>query len=155
MYFQDAIGPYPSSESRFYEVKQGSVTYAAALTLSSLFSYRGVLGHLLTIDNDVEGAFVKHYASSYVFWLSIFRRTVGPFAYSSGPLTGSNLTYSNWYPGHPSNSSDQCADLSTFSGQWFDTACTTYLPYIIEYECAKGYVFNATGCTGSYFTWAA
>ena len=149
MLFTDAIGSFPSLVSHYYEVRTGAVSYNGALTLSPTAVYRGVTGHLLIVDDDVETAFVKWYAPTGSYWLSV-HATNNAWTYTSGPHASQNISYTNWLPGHPVSSSYLCADFDAPSGRWLENSCAASLPFIIEYECGAGYVFNDTGCTGSW-----
>ena len=124
-----------------------SVSYEGAMALAPTASYRGVRGHLLTLEDSAENAFLKWYALLGSYWLSI-QKVGANWSYSSGPEYGQSLTFSNWYPGHPLDSGSQCANIDTTSGRWFEASCMSAFPYVIEYECGSGYAFDAEGCTG-------
>ena len=148
--FADALAQYANDNSNFYELRLGSVTWLAASVLSPLAVYRGVTGHLVTIEDSTEEAFVKWLAGTGDFWLGLTQKpSSNQWIYSTGATAGLIANYTDWYLGFPSGANPNCVFMNASdNGHWSTTGCAQSLPYIIEYECATGYAFGASGCIG-------
>jgi len=137
--------------STLYEVRHDTVTAQGALVLSSIASYRGVQGHLMTIQDAVQNAFVKWIADSSSFWMALeIDVPSGTWVFTAGSDVGNKPTYTHWLYGRPilgSNSSN-CAVFNGSSGRWVDAGCGQYFPYVVEYDCGQGYVFGPSSCIG-------
>ena len=146
----DALAPYASDSRNFYELRLGSVTWQGASVLSPLATYRGVMGHLITIQTVAEEAFVKWLAGSGEYWLGLTQNPLTQqWIYTAGPEVGQTAGYTDWYAGFSSGSNPNCTFMNANdNGQWFTTACSQYLPFVIEYECGTGYAFGVAGCIG-------
>ena len=81
--------------------------------------------------------------------------TEGVYVFTAGPEVGQNISYLPWVVGQPNNGGgggvpeqDCMKVLNTASlpNVLDDDACFNPLPFVIEYECAAGLEFNATGC---------
>jgi hypothetical protein len=135
----------------YYELREDVGTQAQAITRSAASSFRGVAGHLVTIESDVESAFV--YTISPTTWIAASDATTeSTWVYNSGPSTGAQLSYTGWASGQPDNAGNQdCAYTwlnSAPPNNWDDIICSSTMVFIVEYECPMGKEFNATGCQG-------
>ena len=148
----DALEPYVEMNlSRLYELQLSAVSASAALTLSSVGSYRGVAGHLLSIHDAMENAFVKWLVGAQQVWMGLHRAQAnGPWVLLAGSGTSSSPNYTHWLYGHPRDGSDSsdCAVFDGSTGRWIDESCDAYSPYVVEYDCGPGYVFGPSSCIG-------
>lgn len=90
-------------------------------------------GHLAEINDEGENAFLANILTLQKAWIGLNDVAVeGHFEWS----TGNPLSYSNWYPGQPSNEQgfqDYVAMLS--NGLWNDEYNNQALEYIMEVPC--------------------
>ncbi len=105
-----------------------------ATSISSASYYRGLQGYLATITDSGENDFVASVVGEDVAYLGASdASSQGSFKWVTGPEAGLALSYSNWYPGEPSNSrfgtepSLSAEDAITISndskwlGRWWDS----------------------------------
>jgi hypothetical protein len=137
---------------RVYQAVTAAVDYATALRLSSIATFKGLAGHLVTITSAEENAFVTGLLK--MSWIAVDDRDVeGVFKYSAGPDAGSLPSYTAWGPGQPDNwlGNEDCVhlwDALSLPKNWNDRPCTEKMTYVIEYECPAGQLFTSSGCQG-------
>ena len=148
--FLDALEQYAGDVGSFYELRLGSVTWDAALVLSTVASYRGVVGHLATIENVAEEAFLNWYSRSGTFWLGVRQNmSTQQWMHAAGPWTGQLLTFHNWNPLSLFSADAQCAYLNVSNFDlWQPNDCKASIAFLIEYECGPGYAFGSATCVG-------
>ena len=147
----DALAQYAGLSERFFDLRVGGVSNDAALILSPTAHYRGAVGHLVTISDAADDALLKWITGTGIYWMGISRKlgsSADLWVYNAGPSVGVNISYSNWYPGFPSVSSNACAFIDGVTGRWFDAACNASLGYIVEFECPFGFTFGESACIG-------
>ncbi|XP_053335901.1 putative C-type lectin domain family 20 member A [Clarias gariepinus] len=65
-------------------------------------------------------------------WVGLWN-DINSWRWSLGDLSLKNVTYTNWFPGCPSNLGGKAGCVYLYSGtltNWFDDACTNYRPFI-------------------------
>ena len=152
--YVDSLAQYATDSPNFYELRLGSVNWAGAFALSPLATYRGVVGHLVTIKDVAEEAFVKWLAGAGDYWLGLTQNPLTQqWIYTSGPEVGLFAGYTDWYFGFSNGPNPNCTFMNASdNGQWATTSCSQYLPFIIEYECGVGYAFGESSCTGLMYS---
>jgi hypothetical protein len=142
----------PQYDGHYYQAITAAVDYATALKLASIATFKGLAGHLVTINSAEENAFVTGLMKNS--WIAVDDRdTEGVFKYSAAPEYGSVPSYWAWGHGQPDNAgkNEHCAQLwnaLSLPNNWNDRSCTERLTYVIEYECPAGQVDTASGCQG-------
>lgn len=135
-YITDASASTYNWSGTQYTFTQGTITYADALSASVAAG-----GHLLTFETLEENNIISNWLAGLVpdpgtcdyvpalrcattqVWLGASdAASEGTWLYTTGPLAGGPLAYSNWFPGEPVNA-DPLQDSMVFyiySGQWND-----------------------------------
>ncbi|OFW24140.1 MAG: hypothetical protein A3G21_20500 [Acidobacteria bacterium RIFCSPLOWO2_12_FULL_66_21] len=128
---------YRSDNGHFYEyVPVGGTQWTDAKTTAQSRTLLGRSGHLVTIADAVENAFVQAVGGGFRAWIGLSdAATEGTFVW----VTGQPLTYSNWSSSEPNNSGGAEDYVEMFGNgrgndnQNFDPTFTTS-GYLIEYE---------------------
>jgi len=113
-------------------------TYAEALQMAAATSINGVAGHLVTVEDEDEDAFLRsHYATAATgatggMWLSgSDASTEGTWAWTSGNLNQQTFwqgnapvsdRFTNWGAGEPQQGSQDCLIMDG-EGLWADVPC--------------------------------
>lgn len=116
-----------------------SLSWSAALIDAAGRSHLGLQGYLVTITSAAEHDFLLTYTSS--FWTAgsdadaegVWKWTAGPEA---GQVfwNGATVTYANWSPGEPGNTTAQNAlRVQGTENLWFDAAAFERSGYVVEY----------------------
>ena len=108
-----------------YVFVPGVLTEQAALAGAAALG-----GQLLTIESADENARIAGWLTSLYpsssageVWLGISdEASEGSWVYTSGPNTGTAITYSNWDTGQPSGGSENLAGLYIYTEKWNDFA---------------------------------
>jgi hypothetical protein len=141
--------PLPVSFNRhYYELRTETLNRDDAAAFAATLTFRGVTGHLVTINRADEQKFAAILASGTPVWTDVNDiSNEGSFVYSSGAESGSALTYTAaWGAGQPSNTNNgDCVQLSA-DGSWTAEPCTDTKAFLVEFECPAGEMFGATAC---------
>jgi hypothetical protein len=74
---------------------------------------------------------------------------LGTFRWSGGRDNGLLINnFTNWASGQPDNLNNEDCVLRWSDGTWNDNSCSPTFSSIMEFECAPGYEFGPTSCTG-------
>jgi hypothetical protein len=124
----------------YYQLVPVGRTWADAVATASSYSFQGMPGHLVTIQDEAENAFVRSLLPANTdAWIDGSDGSQeGVWKFTQGTQTGTVLSYTNWRSGNPDGglagdaiiilqASAQWDDRSKFEGHWF----------VIEYECAS------------------
>ena len=140
-------------EGHYYELVDDVVARAAANTTAGTYKLLGVSGHLVSITSLEEHAFLLGIGARG--WIGAHDiASEGTFLWDSGPDASRNINASGfavpWAVGSPlAPATSNTRDCLQFTATgWTDAVCTTTAMFIVEYECALGLEFNATGCQG-------
>lgn len=135
-----------------YEVYRQQNVYEAAADFAAS---KG--GHVLTIEDDEEAEFLLSNFHGRTWLAASDKDEEGNWIWTAGPLKGEQFwmgkwydeddewnsgfavdgLYSAWGEGEPNDSEDEdCVVLNKEDGHpiWYDTACTTKLPLVVEYD---------------------
>ena len=139
-----AINP---GNGHVYEVVPASLSFGGALSAAAARSFRGAPGHLATVVGAGENQFIASLLgpSQLSAWIDA-SKSGSTWVFSSGPEATQALAIGNWLAS-PSNTGS-CSDMLS-SGFWDVVSCALPQYYVAEYECAPGFTFNATACTGA------
>jgi len=125
------------------------VTYDEALKLAEKYTYKGVQGHLLTIENETENNFVSNMLGVNDWsWLAVSDKNYeGRWVYTSGPDIGKPIVYSDWGDGEPNTLADSDFGIilnPSSSPWWMAHDPTRLIGYIVEFEGANSnsYITN-------------
>ncbi|RKG93777.1 lectin-like protein [Corallococcus terminator] len=133
---KDALGVTSqsiSSGGHDYLFVRTPKTWQQAQSLCSVNGYK-----LVTIDNATEEAFLavhEAYAGLYNWWIGYNDIGTEGFFVWDGPTS----SYTNWYPGEPTNNSNEdcVADRFSYGSSirselWNDAPCSMEFPFICE-----------------------
>ncbi|EFO93073.1 CRE-CLEC-51 protein [Caenorhabditis remanei] len=125
---------FQSSSSRCFTFFRTGVDFQSAEAICATLN-----GHLVSIHNAIDNAFVSSQAQKYFdgsAWLGA--KTTAPDV--TNPLNwywtdGSNFDYQNYRVGEPSaQGATACMQLQTGTAKWLTTNCSTQLPFICSYS---------------------
>ena len=153
------------ANGHYYLYVPGQLTWTEARAAAEQLSFMGVSGHLATISDASEGAFVRGIDPSFHGgWLGGFQDTSAPGYSEPGGgwawITGEPFTYTNWRTstGEPNNGSALGENVleMTDTGDWNDAADTASIfnpGYVIEFDVSIGTTYctsqpNSTGAIG-------
>jgi hypothetical protein len=120
----------------FYEYVRVPGSWTAAKAAAELRVFRGVKGHLVTIESAAENTFVVNLRDGTDLrgWIGLTDAvTEGTFAW----ITGEPLTYTNWNSGEPNAQTPAEDYVEMFaSGVWNDNGDNPGLNqgYLVEYD---------------------
>ncbi len=129
-----------------------SLSSQEAIAFAASFTYRGVRGHLLAIEDIFEQIFINSIAADNVSFTTAWvdgsdASSSRIFKHQAGPATGNALNFTNWDSSSPDDVlSNNCIAFNTSSGYWMDVNCSAPLPVIVEFECPSGQHFGAKKC---------
>lgn len=154
-----------STSLHFYDIFLGLYSFSEASAFAAKYG-----GHLATVVNPAENAFVCELKGSAEVWLGIDDNARdGQFVYSGGPLQGNPVGYTNFAAGEPNGGpTENCVKIggSTRNCLWDDNPCTLNtrgfvlqfppaLPLSSALRCPQGYLDKPVGtaiCLGSFCT---
>jgi Lectin C-type domain len=121
--------------THLYKRVENAVPWYEAYFLSSTYTCCGVKGHLVTISNAAENAFVKEVAAGNKTWIGYTDHLEQKnFVW----IDGTPSTFANFKPGEPTDDEgvEDCVELDDVG--WNDARCFWLSPsiYIIEFDCA-------------------
>lgn len=97
---QDPVGGH-----HYQVIDQPNITWDQARLAAAAMSYQGVQGHLATITDASEDAFVQSLGGTHYRWIGGFQNTSsGSFSEPAGGwewVTGEPMVYTNWNAGVP------------------------------------------------------
>ncbi len=158
---QDPIGGH-----HYQVIDQPGLSWDQARVAASNMVFQGMNGHLVTINDASEDAFVQSLGGVHWHWTGGFQNTLSPlYAEPAGGwewVTGEPMTYTNWNQAIPEpNNNGACASedflelIENVGGVpygWND-ACPTEHPagFVVEFETGggSGYCFGdgtSTAC---------
>ncbi len=134
---------YNATTGNFYQYVSTTTNYAAATTAASATLLNGVAGHIATISDAAENAYVRGLGSG-ALWLGASDATVeGEWVWAgNGPEGGQIFSlgsvaqggfYTNWTAGQPDNGANSDFLEMAASGQWTDVNGGNRA-YVIEWE---------------------
>lgn len=156
-YGAPVVGP----NGNHYEFFSEAITFPEARQAAAGMSFGGKVGHLVTIADDAEQAFVSALADEQMAWIAASdEETEGTWKWVEGPEAGTTfwqqgigtITYADWSSGEPNNyliggKYEEACLINWFrvdDGKWNDLAGhnTAYeghdLGYTVEYESGFG-----------------
>jgi hypothetical protein len=124
----------------YYQFVRESKTWDNAVAAATSYSFQGMPGHLVTIQDQAENAFVRSLLSANAeAWIDGSDSSQeGTWKFTQGPQTGAAMPYTNWLTGRPNGgNSENNLILEQASGQWEDRSKFGSFYFVIEYECAS------------------
>lgn len=155
----ELIATYAGSKN-VYQYVTTPTSFDEALTIAASSTYKGIVGHLVTISSDRENQFVHdafvlpQYRQSTsadereqaLAWIAITdAETEGVWKWVAGPEAGEVTTYNNWVGAEPNNccgGEDEAVIHWSPEGGWYDVDSNTQVSrfdghsFVIEYENA-------------------
>lgn len=131
-----------SGNGHWYEFVSTTKSWTNALADASSSTFMGMTGHLVTITDAAENAFVLSVTNGARAWIGATDldafSSEGNFVWAAGPEAGTPLAYSNWIPGEPNNLGNIGEDFVEMrsNGQWNDLPSYMRLGYVVEYSPA-------------------
>lgn len=136
---------YNPATGNFYQYVGTTATYAAATTAAGAALLNGIAGHVVTIGDVAENAYVRALGSG-ALWLGASDATVeGEWVWAgTGPEGGQIFSigsvaqgafYTNWLAGQPDNGTNSDFLEMATGGQWTDVNGGNRA-YVIEWEGA-------------------
>ncbi len=121
--FEDAPAFNPAN-GHFYDFVQGAIDFDSARAAAESMTYLGVQGHLATVSDASENAFLASTFGGRA-WIGLYQDFSDPnYTEPSGGwtwVTGEPFTYNSWNPGEPNDSSGQEHYAEMFgNGDWND-----------------------------------
>lgn len=134
---------YNSATGNFYQYVNSSVSNAAANTAATSSLLNGVAGHLVTISDAAENAFVRALGGNVIWLGGRDNVTEGQWVWDgNGPEGGQVFSiastaqsgfYTNWQGGQPDNGSNSDFLFMQTNGTWADINGGSRR-YVIEWE---------------------
>jgi hypothetical protein len=127
----------------FYELVAGGASWTGAKTAAETRTYGGVSGHLVTYSSAAEDQWVcQTLAPSTACWVGLHQAGGSPEPAGGWSwVTGEPVSYTNWWPGEPNNSSagENSAAINTFGTGylWNDMPEGYSMAYIAEFDTSE------------------
>jgi hypothetical protein len=147
-----------SGNGHWYELVTSPTSWEDALAAADTQTFdpgTGILdGYLVTITSADEDTFISSaFGSTNPIWIAASDRDVeGVWRWVAGPESGALLTFADWGPGEPNNSSFPDSGGQDFAvanwfftpGLWDDQGLSGRYGYVIEYSAAASQVAEPT-----------
>jgi len=122
-------------DGHFYALVGAEINWLEANTAAQALTYRGVPGHLVTINSAAEHQFLKdniyNNAVAHIHIGLTDQENEGVFEW----VTGEPLTFTSWRSNEPNNAGNEDAVEMYQDGVWNDTKVTDVNnAYIVEFE---------------------
>ncbi len=123
--------------------------FEAARILSLQREYRGTVGHLVTVADIHENAFVRWLArGAGDVWAGMWLDN-GTWKYTDGPEANQTLAFTYWLFGYDQiDVANSVRAAITTGGRHYAALSYSNKPFVIEYECPIGQRFGPAGCVG-------
>jgi hypothetical protein len=124
----------------YYQLVRETVTWAFAVSTATSYSFQGMPGHLVTIQDRAEELLVRSLLPTNAdIWIDgSDSGQEGTWKFTQGPQAGTIMTYSNWLAGRPNGGTNANAiSYSSALDKWEDRSITDGRWFVIEYECAS------------------
>lgn len=146
----------PNTGHRYLVVDQGGITWDQARLDAAAMTYNGVAGHLVTIGDASEDAFVQSLGGTHYRFIGGFQNTASTsFAEPAGGwewITGEPMTYTGWNLGVPEpndagpngaeNYMEIIENIAGIPYGWNDTGLADHSGgYIVEFETGSGQAY--------------
>ncbi len=97
--------------------------------------YRGLVGHLVTVESITENAIVLDLAAGQSWLGGGDPVTEGSPTWLTGPQTNQSLDYTNWgSPEDGVNLTTSDCFIMLANGRWSYRNCGGLFPFVVEYE---------------------
>ncbi|RWS21209.1 hypothetical protein B4U80_11908 [Leptotrombidium deliense] len=104
--------------------------------------------NLVTIRNEKENAFVHNFIKNdgWHYWLSAKRESTPHSTFKW--IDGSEIKFSNWKSNPTSaeshNNVEQCVNINTRNGLWYEYDCDSYKGKVVRQMCEKEALFDCS-----------
>jgi hypothetical protein len=122
----------------YYQLVRETKTQAEAVSAARSYLFQGMPGHLVTIQDEAENAFVRSLLPPGIFvWIDgSDLGQEGTWKFTQGPQAGSAMTYTNWFSAQPNGGTgENIVVMQQASGRWEDTYTSLSFWFVVEYEC--------------------
>ena len=142
------------SNGHFYRVVDGNLSWIDARAAAETTLFQGIAGHLVTISDQAELDWILANLSPQRPWIGLYHNPNSPnYSEPAGGwewVTGEPVTFLNWFPGEPNNTSasggpEDYAEMFG-SGEWNDAELNHSFTsqYLIEWDDKHDMYKNAS-----------
>jgi hypothetical protein len=128
----------------YYQLVREVKTFDEVVAAARGYSFHGMPGHLVTIQDATENELVRSLLPAYkTAWIDGSDNEIeNSWWFTQGALKDASMTYFNWDEYAPDGYTDEnLIIIYEASGKWEDVALGSSYWFIVEYECS--------GCSAS------